>query len=199
MNFLAHAYLSFADPDILAGNMISDFVKGKKQYDYSAGIRKGIVLHRSIDTFTDAHPATKEIISFFRPYYRLYAGPFTDIVYDYFLANDKNIFASDETLEEFTLQTYVSLQQNMHALPLSFAHVFTFMRRQNWLYNYRNTDGIMKSFNGLAGRAKFLTEGATAYSIFLKNLHLMQPFYNDFFPLLKTYAEKTLEELGNRD
>ena len=31
MNYLAHAYLSFGDPDILAGNMISDFVKGKKK------------------------------------------------------------------------------------------------------------------------------------------------------------------------
>jgi acyl carrier protein phosphodiesterase len=30
MNYLAHAYLSFGEPDILAGNMISDFVKGKK-------------------------------------------------------------------------------------------------------------------------------------------------------------------------
>ncbi len=34
MNYLAHAYLSFGDPDILAGNMISDFVKGKKKFDY---------------------------------------------------------------------------------------------------------------------------------------------------------------------
>ena len=30
MNYLAHAYLSFGDPDVLTGNMISDFVKGKK-------------------------------------------------------------------------------------------------------------------------------------------------------------------------
>jgi hypothetical protein len=29
MNYLAHAYLSFNEPDILVGNLISDFVKGK--------------------------------------------------------------------------------------------------------------------------------------------------------------------------
>ncbi len=34
MNYLAHAYLSFNDPEILVGNMISDFVKGKKKFDY---------------------------------------------------------------------------------------------------------------------------------------------------------------------
>ena len=34
MNFLAHAFLSFNDPDILTGNMISDFVKGKQKFDF---------------------------------------------------------------------------------------------------------------------------------------------------------------------
>ena len=31
VNYLAHAYLSFGDPEILTGNLISDFVKGKKK------------------------------------------------------------------------------------------------------------------------------------------------------------------------
>ena len=39
--------------------MISDFVKGKKQFDYPINIQKGIQLHRAIDTFTDQHHATK--------------------------------------------------------------------------------------------------------------------------------------------
>ena len=60
MNYLAHAYLSFSDNEILAGNMISDFVKGKTRYDYPAGIQEGITLHREIDRFTDDHPAVKK-------------------------------------------------------------------------------------------------------------------------------------------
>ena len=64
MNFLAHAYLSFGQPEILVGNMISDFVKGKKKFDYPGGIQAGMQLHRAIDTFTDAHPATKEAAIF---------------------------------------------------------------------------------------------------------------------------------------
>ena len=59
MNYLAHAYLSFNEPEILVGNMISDFVKGKKKFDYSPGVQKGIALHRAIDNFTDYHTATK--------------------------------------------------------------------------------------------------------------------------------------------
>ena len=59
MNFLAHAYLSFNHPQILVGNMISDFVKGKSRLGLSGNINQGITLHREIDAFTETHPATK--------------------------------------------------------------------------------------------------------------------------------------------
>jgi acyl carrier protein phosphodiesterase len=73
MNYLAHAYLSFNRPGILVGNMISDFVKGKKKYDYPEEIQEGIAVHREIDRFTDVNPVTKEAKQIFRPAYRLYA------------------------------------------------------------------------------------------------------------------------------
>ena len=41
MNYLAHAFLSFNQPDILAGNILSDFIKGKKKFDYSPGVQRG--------------------------------------------------------------------------------------------------------------------------------------------------------------
>ena len=72
MNYLAHAYLSFNKPEILIGNLISDFVKGKKKFDYSTGIQKGIALHRAIDQFTDDHAITQSAKLFFKPAYRLY-------------------------------------------------------------------------------------------------------------------------------
>ena len=88
MNYLAHAYLSFADPDILAGNMISDFVKGKKKFDYPVRIQTGITLHRKIDEYTDSHPATRQAKEILKKTAGPYAGAFVDIVYDHFLAND---------------------------------------------------------------------------------------------------------------
>ena len=56
MNFLAHAFLSGDDEEILIGNFVADAIKGKSVKTYSEGIQKGIELHRSIDTFTDKHP-----------------------------------------------------------------------------------------------------------------------------------------------
>lgn len=199
MNFLAHAYLSFNDPDILAGNMISDFVKGKKQYTYAPRIQMGIRLHRLIDAFTDSHACTKEIKKYFQPAYGLYAGAFTDIVYDYFLANDLNEFENEKKLEDFTTLTYIQLQQNMPDLPEAFQHMFPYMREHNWLYNYRQTSGIMKSFNGMSNRAKYITESATAYSVFVTNIAAIRPLYTEYFPLLKEYALSCLQDLLKND
>src|SRR5882724_8485281 len=124
MNFLAHAHLSFNEPGILVGNMISDFVKGKKQFEYPAAMQEGIQLHRAIDNFTDTHEVTQQVKLFFRPQYRLYAGAFTDVVYDHFLANDRNEFSSDDDLEQFALSTYTILDNNFELMPENFQTVF---------------------------------------------------------------------------
>lgn len=195
MNYLAHAYLSFGHKDVLAGNMISDFVKGKKQFDYPPGIQAGIQLHRAIDQFTDGHPATKKMAAVFKPHYRLYGGAFADIVYDHFLANDKSQFATADQLLLFTRQTYAQLEENENYFPPPFAGMFPYMRSQNWLYNYQFDSGIQKSFQGLARRAAYIPESGTAFDLFLNNKELLQEQYDEFFHSVKSFAAHTLELL----
>jgi len=124
MNYLAHAYLSFNLPDVLTGNMISDYIKGKKQYDYPLPVQTGIKLHRFIDHYTDTHAATQELKSFFRPQYRLYSGAFADVVYDHFLANDTNEFSSETELKKFAASTYQKLESSTTLFPLPFQKMF---------------------------------------------------------------------------
>lgn len=179
--------------------MISDFVKGKKQFDYTPLVQKGIELHRSIDTFTDDHPATKEMKKVFRPVYGLYAGAFADIVYDYFLANDKKEFETGEILQQFSQNTYAMLEVQLENTPQVFQQMFPFMKTHNWLFNYRHKQAIQKSFAGMARRAKYITESDSAFDIFENNINELKPYYDEFFPLLKNHAANTLHELLNTD
>lgn len=195
MNYLAHAYLSFGQKDVLAGNMISDFIKGKKQFDYPASIQVGIQLHRAIDRFTDEHPATKTMAAVFKPHYRLYGGAFADVVYDHFLANDKTQFITPEALMAFTQQVYAQLKENEKWFPLNFGNMFPYMQSQNWLYNYRLDDGIQKSFMGLARRAAYIKESDTAFRLFSDNKPLLQEQYDLFFQSVKSFAAYTMEQL----
>ena len=193
MNYLAHAYLSFRQPELLVGNMISDHVKGKKKFDYSAGIQKGIELHRLIDSFTDEHEATKEAREIFRPHYRLYAGAFVDVVYDHYLAIDPTIFTKD-SLEEFAADTYTMLEPYSAVFPDRFARMFPYMKTQNWLFNYSNKWGIENSLHGVVRRATYLTESATAFSLFEENFNTLQHCYQAFFPEMTAVVKKWMEE-----
>jgi acyl carrier protein phosphodiesterase len=194
MNYLAHARLSFDDPDILTGNMISDFVKGKKKLEYPEQIRNGITLHRSIDEFTDTHECTRQAKSFFRADYRLYSGALTDIVYDHFLAIDPNEFPGDR-LASFAKRTYGQLGLYQHFFPGNFRRMFPYMESQDWLYNYRYKEGIFRSFSGLARRAAYMPDPAAACRLFETHYRELEACYRNFFPLLSHFAFSTLQKL----
>ena len=195
MNYLAHAYLSFGNKNVLVGNMISDYVKGKKQYDYPAEIQVGIKLHRAIDDFTDTHLITKKIKELFRKDYRLYAGAFVDVVYDYFLANDKIEFGTEDKLKSFSSSTYSLLEKEQRYFPEKFSKMYPYMQAQDWLYNYRTNEGMQKSFEGLARRAKYILETNSAYQIFLTNKEMINEHYNIFFPEIKVFTQEKLNTL----
>ncbi len=176
--------------------MISDFVKGKKKFDYPPGIQSGIMLHRTIDTYTDTHEATKEAKEVFRPHYRLYSGAFVDVVYDHFLATDANEF-SEQSLLDFSQQTYKSLDKQVQWLPDHFAIMFPYMKEHNWLFNYRTRWGTGKSLGGVVRRAAYLTESDTAYQLFEEHYQLLQDCYRHFWASVKPFIREQFDLLQN--
>jgi acyl carrier protein phosphodiesterase len=195
MNYLAHAYLSFDSPPIVVGNMISDFVKGAAKLGFSGKVQKGITLHRHIDEFTDNHFATKKAKEFFRPAYRLYSGAIVDVLYDHFLANDHSIF-SESSLKKFSAGIYQHLEAYTAELPPRFLYVFTYMRTEDWLFNYRTTEGMRKSLAGLVRRAAYLSESTTAYNLFIEHYVSLNECYQEFFADVKLFAKQKLQELA---
>jgi acyl carrier protein phosphodiesterase len=196
MNYLAHAYLSFGDADILVGNVISDFIKGKAKFSYPQRIQDGIFLHRQIDSFTDSHLAIKEAKEVFRPAYRLYSAPLVDILLDHFLANDKTIFPGAE-LESFTKNVYRDIEGRTMHLPPRFLHVFTYMQSENWLLGYSRKDGMEKSLRGLVRRATYINDSSVAYQLFLSHYELLGELYRIFFPDVKRFAKDQFEGLAS--
>lgn len=194
MNYLAHAYLSFNQEQILLGNMISDFVKGKQQYNYPQSVHKGIVLHRAIDAFADIHAATKEAKTVFKKAYRLYSGAFIDVVNDHFLALDTATFTKD-SLFEFSQTTYHLLEKQEAVMPEAFRRMFFYMRSQNWLYSYRTREGIYQSFGGLVKRAAYLHDSSQAVEIFELHYDFLKECFDALWQDMKPFARYTFETL----
>lgn len=196
MNYLAHAYLSFNIPEILAGNMISDFVKGKKQFDYPATVQAGIRLHRAIDTFTDSHPFTKQAKTYFQPAVGPYSGAFVDVVYDHFLAKDHQEFTDDTSLQTFAINTYATLVNLAPILPERFVTMLPSMKQQNWLYNYQFMQGIENSFKNVARRAKYLDDSEACFQLFHEHYVSLEWCYANFFKDVKEMAITSLSTDG---
>lgn len=193
MNYLAHAYLSFNDPEVLTGNMISDFVKGKKKFDYPNRILAGIDLHRAIDNFTDEHPVNKEVAKIFKASYGLYSSAFLDVVYDHFLA--KELADNTPDFEQYTYNIYSSLDTYRDVFPATFNNMFPYMKQHNWLHNYQFAWGIEKSLQGLVHRARYLSDSKTAFTLFETRYDDFRHAYNQFFPSLKKFAVEKFSDI----
>ena len=151
MNFLAHIYLSFDDPQIALGNFMADSIRGRDYRHYPEGMQKGVLLHRAIDTFTDSHPITRQSSKRLHRRYRHYSMVIVDIYYDHFLARNWHAY-SNTPLEEFTENFYSLLEENLEAMPETVQHMAPYMIADNWLLSYRELEGIHKVLKGLNRR-----------------------------------------------
>ncbi len=167
--------------------MISDFIKGKRKFDFPPRIQSGISLHRQIDSYTDDHPATREAVAWLKPAAGRYAGAFLDVAYDYFLANDSEIFP-ESRLELFVQETYALLNGRNSWFPPPSVKFFAAMEKQNWLLHYRSEEGIRRSFEGLVYRARYIKDSGPVFDAFIRHREVLRNHYDLFIPQLKAFA-----------
>lgn len=153
MNFLAHIYLSFGDDDITIGNFIADSIRGNQYKHLPERVQKGILLHRDIDTYTDAHDIPKKSSKRLHKNYSHYSRVIVDIFYDHFLAKNWNTY-SDIPLDVFVENFYVLLEDNYGILPQGVKKMMPYMITNNWIYNYSKMEGIGRVLSGMNRRTK---------------------------------------------
>ena len=153
MNYLAHIFLSGGQPDIMIGNFIADSIKGSKYSTYPTEIQKGILLHRQIDTKTDAHPAFRQSTKRLHKNYGHYSGIIVDIFYDHFLAKNWADY-SDIPLADYIQSFYKLLRDNFEILPANIQKMVPIMMEGNWLLIYADLEGIDRVLTGMNRRTK---------------------------------------------
>ena len=189
MNFLAHAFLSGDNPELLLGNFIADTVKGKQAELYTIEVAKGIKLHRLIDTYTDTHQIVAETKARLRPQYRKFAPVIADIFYDHFLASRFEQYAQ-EPLAPYTQKVYGIVSASLHLLPERMKYTFEHMHRHNWLLGYAELEGVGRALTGMSRRASFASGMETAVHELEENYTLYAAEFEAFFPELVNYVEE---------
>ena len=145
MNYLAHIYFSDSCRQVAVGNFIGDFVKGRRYKAYPSGIRKGILLHRQIDHFTDNHPAFKETVELLRPSFGRYSGIMADMYYDYLLASDFDRYGNGRSLDQFARNFYWSVLLYYWWLPKKVKGFIFHFIKTNRLKKYGTLAGLQQS------------------------------------------------------
>ncbi len=185
MNYLAHAFLSNNNKDLLIGNFIADHLRGNDFKDYAPGIIEGIYLHRKIDAFTDAHPDFKASKRIFYNGFERYSGVLIDIYFDHLLA--KNFYEySSVALKDFCDTVYTVYSENQHLLPKSSSNFLDYVLKNNIYYEYSTITGIEKVLFHLSHRIKHGVMLDRSVELFNQHEEELQRHFGIFFKDIMT-------------
>ena len=149
MNYLAHTLLGGPGAANKTGALLGDFVKGVLPGALPLNLARGVALHRSIDTFTDAHPLFARSRERVSPARRRYAGIMVDMFYDHLLAVHWDDLG-EGGLADFAQSVYAALNEYQAWLPSRLAGIAPRMQQNNWLAAYRELPAISTAIDSMA-------------------------------------------------
>jgi len=194
VNYLAHIYLSNEEEEITLGNFIADGVKGKKYVQFPLGIQQGILLHRAIDSYTDAHPIVRKSTKRLHKKYSNYSGVIVDILYDHFLAKNWTQYHSIP-LHKYTENFYNLINSNFDRLTPRIQKMMPYMIEQNLLLSYASIDGIGKILDQMNRRTNNQSKMNLAVIELTKYYKEFEEEFTLFFEDLKKYSKNKIIEL----
>src|SRR5690606_19553922 len=164
------------------------------------GVRNGLVLHRAVDVYTDAHPEVRAARALFEPPFRRYAGILLDIWFDHLLARDFQAHATIG-LRAFSREVQGLLSDRAAELPPRMEAFARYMRRNDLPGAYRDDATSARVLQGMAGRLSRANPIADALPELRAREQPLQAHFQRFFPQLAGFARTELARLdaGGRD
>ena len=192
MNYLAHFYLAAKDEGLIIGNILADYKKGKQYLELPEDIQRGVLLHRSIDDFTDNHPEVEKTKARLRKKYRKFAPVISDVFYDFILGNNWKDYSS-QRLDAFSSDIYKVLLDNTHILPIQAQMTVGYMSKNDWLYHYSTFWGIEMALKGLSRRTTFDTNMHEAIEDLKRDEAIIEKEFRHFFEDLRSHVSNELK------
>ena len=199
MNYLAHLALSHDNSDVMLGNFIGDFVKGNKYSSYSPMVRTGILLHRKIDAFTDAHPIVKESSEMLKDLYGRYSGIIVDMFYDHFLAVNWNEFYPEKPLGKFVNRVHKILLLNYFRLPSEAKKMLPFLIKTRRLEKYANMAVLARALNIMARNTSLPGNTNDAIKILRQNYETFRDQFFRFYPEITAMVDEELKDVQQNE
>jgi acyl carrier protein phosphodiesterase len=182
MNYLAHIYLSGSNKLVMIGNFIGDAVKGRAYENLHPMIQKGILLHRTIDDYTDRYPLNAEIRKLLHPVCGKYAGVYLDMFYDHFLAAGWDDFSPQVSLHSFCIRFYFDALLKYKHLPPKIRAFLPSLIMKNRLQSYREINKLREALEIMTTYTSLPRTTSQAITCLIDNYDTMKAAFYDFFP-----------------
>lgn len=187
-------YLSGNDPELLAGNFMGDFVKGRIGGEFAPRIVQGLKLHRKIDSFAqgNAHFQTSRLR--LSPRYGLYRGIFIDLFYDHFLAREWMSW-SDTPLPEYLVATRAIIDRYLPVMPQRLQQ-FVPVIFDELLPSYAEVSGIEAALGRMSRRVRRSNPLAEGSSELTAHYTALQADFRLFMVEVRNYTDKLITQGG---
>jgi acyl carrier protein phosphodiesterase len=198
VNFLAHCLIpdlamARAEPDLIAGGFIGDFLKGPVPGSLPPMLALGVRLHRRIDAYSNRQPAIRKSCERFPEHLRRFAPIFVDVVADHLLTRHWARFHASR-LTEFTAGAYRAIGPHVTLLPEHGRRFFHWMHEQDLLAAYADPAVMYRALAGVNRRLKRPDLSDGLEGVIDARLGGLEEDFLEYFPDLLTHARAWLAE-----
>ncbi len=192
MNHFAHLVLARDTVESTVGNLLGDFARGLDAKALSPAVLAGLLNHRAVDRYTDAHELVAEMKARFSPQRRRFAGIALDIYFDHLLITHWQRFEQRDLAT--TIATfYQRMQKGQRLMPgENMRSVTTRMVSYDWFGSYADFDSVAESLDRVAMRIRFENNFANAIEDIAQNQDFIRDGFLEFYPQLRAH----ISELG---
>lgn len=186
MNLLAHLHLGehlHLGAAEAAGNLVADFCAHHDDEAY----RRGVVFHRNIDAYTDAHPLVAEARNLFSGPFRRFGGVLVDLGFDYCLSHDWPHWEPETRIHDFIADSLKRILSHSGILPGSVVEMIDMIHKQEWLESYGHIDGIGNSIRRIASRRPIANALVGGEYLIEDNYQELNSLFHEFYPQLSDY------------
>ncbi|HJV64254.1 MAG TPA: ACP phosphodiesterase [Geomonas sp.] len=192
MNYLFHLYLSGNDPDILTGNFMGDFVKGRLGEQWPPQLRRGIELHRAIDSFAHTQPDFNRSRLRIDRSFGLYRGVLVDLFYDHFLASSFSTWSGEE-LHDYLRRARRMVEDRESLLPQRLRQILPVIFEE-MIPSYLDTEGVGCALGRMSRRIKRSNPLAGGEKELERNYDGLREDFHEFLAAARLFAEEFIDQ-----
>jgi len=197
MNWLAHIFLSEYNIEFQVANYLADPLKGRTWENSSISIKKGMLTHKLIDSYTDSHEIFKTSKNRLGDK-GLLKAIVIDITYDYLLTKNWNTFSNisiDIFLNEFYKNAYNLIPNLPDNASTSLKRMIDFDLLNKYQTLEQLNEGFLRVDKRLSKKLATRDKASYYYERVCENIDDLEKDFLLFFPeLCKKVKENTNSE-----